>query len=95
MQRMRLVAVGVLALAPVGAAAENDRPVCFWDFDGSLDDAAGEVADTLAPREGQARYVEASEVPGTWGNAIALGVLPGVAGYLVAPLSKDVALGPC
>ena len=71
MQRMRLVVVLVCtlvtgsALVPV-EAAEKERPVCYWDFDGSLDDAAGEVADTLSPREGQVRYVGESELPGAF-----------------------------
>ena len=48
MPRMRLVVavvwglVGGLTLGPL-AAAENEEPVCCWDFDGSLEETAGEA----------------------------------------------------
>jgi len=71
-----------------------DRPVCFWDFDGTLDDRAGKTADALAAREGQTRFVDASQLPGVIGKAVALGVQTGDAEYLVASLSKEVAPGP-
>jgi hypothetical protein len=58
-----------------------------------LRDAVGDTTDELSPREGQSRYVSASEIPGTIGQAIALGVSPGDAGYLTAPSSPDLQLG--
>jgi len=102
MQTIRFLAatlaglLGVLPTTPARAETSpaGRRPVAFWDFDGSLEDAAGRASDTLSPREGRARFVEASEVPGVSGRAIALGVLPDDAQYLVAPASDDVNLGP-
>ena len=91
---------GALGVLPMGRSQAAEPPcvapgpVCAWDFDGSLDDHAGRVSDVLAPREGQLRFVDTKEVPGTSGKAVALGVRPGDAQYLAAPPSDDTRLGP-
>jgi hypothetical protein len=86
----------VLFTATAGAEppSPTDGLVCFWDFDGVLEDRAGGTHDTLSVQEGKPRFVDTSEVPGTFGQAIAIGVRPDDTGYLVAPVSEDVAVGP-
>ena len=81
--------------ASIGAAppTANDAPVCHWEFDGTLEDQAGQSADKLSARDGTARFVDASELPGVSGKAVALGVQAGDAQYLVAPVSDDIHLG--
>jgi len=87
--------IGILGAGMSRAEPPADRQglVCFWDFDGSLDDRAGTAADRLSPREGKVRFVDAAAVPGVSGKAVALGVEPGDVQYLVAPASEDVKLG--
>ena len=42
MPRMRFVAAVVWGLTcGLGLAAEDHRPVCRWDFDGSVEETAG------------------------------------------------------
>ncbi|MHC4505184.1 MAG: hypothetical protein ACYTFI_17920, partial [Planctomycetota bacterium] len=94
-----LVPVGVLLVAAAACAGEAARggPVSFWTFDGSLKDAAGDSRDDLAGRGAgggtcAARFVNATELPGTVGKAAALGVRQGDALFLAAPSSPDVRL---
>ena len=86
----------LLTAVPTEASATpaEDGLVAFWDFDATLDDSAGDASDDLSPREGRARFVDAAELPGVEGKAVALGVRPDDAQYLVTPLSDDVDLGP-
>jgi len=98
-RRLMMVLAGWAALAviaPVRAEGPStaDGPVCLWHFDGKLDDLAGKTGDTLAARQGQTRFVDASQLPGVSGKAVALGVERGDAEYLVASFSKEVAPGP-
>ena len=65
-----------------------------WKFDGSLEDRAGRSRDVLTAREGTARFVDAGEVLGVVGKAVALGVQPDDAQYLVAGASEDIRLAP-
>ncbi len=96
--------VGALVIPPAtgrtaadagGTPVKREGLVSFWDFDGSPKDQAGAAADHLTPRGRRARlrFVTAAELPGTSGKAVALGVKPGDAQYLTAPVSKDVRLG--
>jgi hypothetical protein len=83
--------------APAESALRNTGPqgaVCLWTFDNSLQDHSGQIHDALTACEGQARFVDGSEVPGTVGKAVALGVRPGDAEFLTAPPSADLELGP-
>ena len=89
-----LSAIFFAATAGAEPPSPTDGLVCFWDFDGALEDRAGRTYDALSVVEGKPRFVDTSEVPGTFGQAIALGVQPGDAGFLVAPVSEDVAVGP-
>ena len=88
--------VGVGLVLRAAAAGPDDREgiVCRWDFNGSLDDPAGSAADVLAAPGTRCRFVEKVDVPGVVDRAIALGVQPGDAEYLVAPVSDDTMLGP-
>nr|MBC8873931.1 LamG domain-containing protein [Planctomycetota bacterium] len=87
-----------LVLAVTGVSIEaappttDDAPVCHWDFDGTLKDQAGRSTDSLAARDGTARFVDASELPGVSGKAVALGVQAGDAQFLIAPVSDDIHL---
>lgn len=88
----------LLMMAPAipAAAPVPDDPaglVCRWDFDGSLVDPAGQTRDAFAPREGRVRFVDATEVPGVSGRALAVGVRTDDVQYLVAAPSDDIRLG--
>ncbi len=98
-----------MGLVPLGVnradtPSAGDGPVSYWDFDGSLKDAAGDVKDDLTARnqqrgESKARFVTATDIPGVSGRAVALGVESPVAQYpdaqyLTAAISDDVRLGP-
>ena len=91
-----LVLLAAISAIAFGAESPCNVPglVCYWDFDGTLEDRAGSVPDTLTPHAGHPRFVDAAEVPGTTGKALALGVRPGDVQYLVAAASEDVQLGP-
>ena len=76
------LAVAVLVLSVTAAssalAADTPTPVAAWQFNSSLADSAGKVADRLTARndkgaETTARFV-ADELLGTVDGAIALGV---------------------
>jgi len=87
----------LVLLSPAVGAEPDEADISFWDFDGSLADACGKSKDNLTARGGRAaagRFVDASQVPGVVGKAIALGVKGGDAAYLTAPISPDVKLGP-
>ena len=97
------MAIGCLVLWAATVRADSpaaaEKRVAFWKFDGFLRDRAGAVEDHLTARDGQAaqrdaRYVTASDLPGTSSSAVAIGVEPGDAQYLTAPLSQDAELGP-
>ena len=95
----RQAIVGVLAFLQVATIASITRAddaglVAHWDFNHSLQDTAGVSEDHLATVVGQARFVSADQLPGTIDGAVALGVEPGDAEYLVAKGSPDVRLGP-
>lgn len=68
-------------------------PVSSWDFNGSLNDAAGQNRDNLSAVQGAVRYVTAKELPGVNGKAVAIGVASGDAQSLRTPASADVKLG--
>jgi len=90
--------LGVLVLwggvSWAGQPPTGEGLVGFWAFDGSIADGAGEADDLKAQGgRGTLRFVGASQVPGTVGKALALGVRAGDVGYLAAPLSADVKLG--
>jgi mono/diheme cytochrome c family protein len=89
-----LTGLAIWTAALTAMASEPKGPVCLWRFDGSLEDPAGAVADSLTPHEGTARFVEPAEVPGSAGKALALGVHSGDAGYLTAEASTEIRLGP-
>ena len=97
-----LIPVLLLPVALSFAPAEertssHGGPVSFWSFDDSLKDEANDGKDDLAIRDGgkyTPRFVDASEVPGAIGKAVALGVKPGDAQYFTARTSADVKLGP-
>jgi len=97
-----LIPVLLLPVALSFAPAEertssHGGPVSFWSFDDSLKDEANDGKDDLTIRDGgkyTPRFVDASEVPGAIGKAVALGVKPGDAQYFTARTSADVKLGP-
>jgi len=98
-RRLTAVLAGWAAIAMVTTVRAEEPstaegPVCLWQFDGTLEDRAGKTADALATRQGQARFVDASQLPGVIGKAVALGVQQGDAEYLVASVSEEVAPGP-
>ena len=80
---IRVLASAVLVLVATGASigatppTANEVAVCHWDFDGALEDRVGQSADKLSAREGTARFVDASDLPGVSGKAVALGVQAG------------------
>jgi len=89
-------------VAPLPSAAEGANAeglLGYLAFDGSLEDQSGRVRDILTARgdkgaETAARFLRSEQLPGAKGQAIALGVEPGDAEYLTAPISKDLKLGP-
>jgi hypothetical protein len=90
-----------LALATSGRAEPpgDAGPGALWEFDGTLEDRAGTARDDLTARADRAeavaaRFVAAPELSAVEGQAVALGVEPGDAAYLTAPVSADVRLGP-
>ena len=96
----RWTVVGAIGLILWTGSAFAEGPpaagrVSFWDFNGSLNDRCGIARDHLTARgRGAVRFVGASDLAGTSGKAMALGVRPGDAQYLTAPTSKDLRLGP-
>ena len=82
---------------PAPAAARSVPPaaaVRSWSFDRSLEARPSQTHGVLTPHEGQARFVDSTAVPGTVGHALALGVKPGDAQFLTAPVSPELELGP-
>ena len=94
---LSLVVCIVACRAPAAEPARG--PVCAWDFERSLRDAAGATPDQLsawAPSGAVVlpRRVAADELPGANGRAVALGVKPDDPAYLSGCTSADVRLGP-
>ncbi len=89
-----LLVAGLAYRAGGTEPGDNQGLAASWSFDGTLDDPAGRDRDTLAPQDGSPRFVAPGEIPGVVGRAVALGVQPGDARYLVAPASSDLRLGP-
>ena len=85
----RLFLAGLCACASLRAAED---PVSSWDFDGTLTDSAGAIRESFQPQGGAVRFVSAAELPGTAGQALALGVAPGDAAYFTVPASADTRL---
>ena len=80
----------LLFVLPQCAAPESDL-VAVWEFDGTLEDRDGRNQDDLKSAA-RAYFLNATELPGTKGQAIALGMAPGDADSLSAPTSADVRL---
>ncbi|MHC4179907.1 MAG: HzsA-related protein, partial [Planctomycetota bacterium] len=91
-----IMATALLVAAEIGASESSvaEGPVACWDFNGTAKDRGGDAKDDLSPQGGKPRFVNADEIPGTLGGAVALGVLSGDAKYLAAKCSPDVQLGP-
>ena len=91
-----MVAAALLVAVEIGASESSatEGPVACWDFNGTVKDRLGDAKDDLSPRGGEPRFVNAGEIPGTLGGAVALGVKSGDAKYLAARASSDVRLGP-
>ncbi len=92
---LAFAAIGLLGPLPAAAGSPGrDGVVSHWNFDGSLEDRAGAARDNLSPQGGKARLVASGDLAGTVAGAVAIGVRPGDAQYLTAPISSDVKLGP-
>ncbi len=96
------ILLAILAVATPWAgparAAPEDGLAARWTFDATLKARAGDAIE-LTPRGPQgepatARFVTAEQLPGTSGQAVALGVAEGDAQWLTAPVSDAVRLGP-
>ena len=99
-----LVSVAMFGATAGGVSARDgavadDALVAAWSFDGSLASSVGQRDTRLTARDGRGgpsglRFVEAADVPGTLGGALALGVEAGDAEYLSGPNSAWMQLGP-
>lgn len=74
-----------VALAATLAQAQEPMPAVSWTFEGTTPG--------LQPLGGPPRFVDGSEIPGTDGKAVALGVSPAAAVYLTAPMTETPRLG--
>jgi hypothetical protein len=97
-----LPAAGLLCAGPSPAAIPAATGlVGLWDFNDSLADCAGESSRAkddftthgAAGAAILARMVHQAIAPDVSGQALALGVEPGDAAFLTAPLSADTKLG--
>ena len=91
-----IMATALLIAAEIVASESSvaEGPVACWNFNGTAKDRGGDVKDDLDPQGGEARFVDADEIPGTLGGAVALGVLSGDAKYLTTRCLPGVQLGP-
>lgn len=82
--------VAALALAALlsAAAPAADGPAVLWSFDGTT--AGSTAGDVAEAREGALRFATAAQLPGVEGQALALGVEPGDAKFLVAGMSTGL-----
>lgn len=78
--------VFLVLFASFAGADPCDGPSAAWTFEGA--------ADGWTPVAGGLRFVDSTMVPGTDGHALALGVEPGDAAYLTAPIDDSTRLGP-
>jgi hypothetical protein len=66
--------------------------VCAWDFDNSLADRTGQAGFAFLPSECKTWFVDETTLPGVVRKAVALGVLPDDAPFLIGPPATEIGL---